>query len=196
MIQSRESLIEKHSLSSKLWVIFGGVLGVVFSLIVVLERTQNLFPQLGVFEKILNVVVVGYLGIGITKKCKPTKKALIGGVIFPVLLTAYFFFLPDTPKSISPTVTIGWISVGILLGILVGTAWQGALIGTIIAAITVVSIALFVHGGEIGWGSIFIPMGTIAGAGLQMAFSDFIGRRTVGNKLEIPDWLQKNKKDN
>lgn len=171
----------------------GGVLGVIFSLIVVTERVQNMFSKLGIFEKPLNVIVTGLLGIGIAMKCKPSKKALIGGVIFPVLLIAELLFA-NTPKTISATIIIGFTSVGILAGILIGTAWQGALIGTFIMVFIIIVIAPILRG-TIGWGWFFIPMGAIAGAALQMAFNDFVGKRTAGNKREIPAWLQRNKKD-
>jgi hypothetical protein len=193
MASDKDSFIAKMNLLNKLWVILGCVLGVIFSLIVVTERAQNLFSQLGIFEKPLNVVVTGFLGIEIAKQCKPTKKALIGGVIFPVLLIAELFFA-NTPKPISPTIIVGFTSVGVLAGILIGTAWQGALIGAVIMAFIIIVIAPILRG-TIGWGWFFIPMGAIAGAALQMAFNDFVGKRTAGNKREIPDWLRRNRKD-
>ena len=193
MVSDKDSFLAKTNLLNKLWVILGGILGIIFGIIVVTERAQNLFPQLGIFEKPLNVVLLGSLGIGIAKQCRPTKKALIGGVIFPVLFIAELFFT-NTPKPISPAIIIGFISVGVLAGILIGTAWQGALIGTVIMAFIIIVIAPILRG-TIGWGWFFIPMGAIAGATLQMAFNDFVGKRTTGNKREIPGWLQRYKKD-
>lgn len=170
MTSDKHSYMAKTNILNRLWVILGGILGVIFSLIVVTERTQNLFPQLGVFEKIISVVAVGFVGVGITKQCKPTKKALVGGVIFPVLGVVSLFLI-NTPRPISPAIIIGGISVGILFGILIGTAWQGALIGTIIMVFILIVLDVIVPG-TVGLGWFFMPLGgTVAGAMLQMAFN-------------------------
>jgi hypothetical protein len=180
MISDKDSHIAKTNILNKLWVIFGGVLGVIFSLIVVTERTQNLFPQLGAFEKIIDVIVLGSFGIGITRQCNPTKKALVGGVIFPVLWTVSLFLIA-APRPISPVIIIGAISIGILLGILVGTAWQGAFIGTILVVLILIVLDAIVPG-TVGLGWFFMPLGgTVAGAMLQMALNDFIGKRPTRN---------------
>ncbi len=168
MDSQQQSMKNRTTLYNRLWVLSGGILGALFSLSVVIERQWALFPQLGILEKIFNVAVVGFAGYEIFKLCPPSKRAFIGGIVFTLVLVAGTI-LSNGPNSPSPMDIIGLLAAGILGGVLVGTAWLGGLIGTLLMAVIVLGIAPMVRG-SIGWGWIFIPMGAVGGSLFEVTF--------------------------
>jgi hypothetical protein len=193
MASTRHSFIANASLLNKLWIVLGGVLGGIFGL------TASPFSQLGIYEKIIGIVVLVGWGIGITRQCKPTKTALIGGVIVPLFLNTELF-LTSRSVPVSPVTIIGLVSGGILAGILAGTAWLGALIGAFIMALITSILSITIRGTlEWAWIFTFTTIGIIGGAMIQQATRDIAqynfgkSRRQNRNKNELPEWLkQKN----
>ncbi len=185
MTSTKHSFTSNASFLNALWMVFGGVLGCIFGL------TASPFSQLGSYEKIIGVVVMVGWGIGITRDCKPTKMALVGAVIVPLLISAGFF-LTSRSLSISPDTIIGLVSGGILAGILVGTAWHGALIGAFIMAVVTVTLATSRGTREWTWVFTFTYMGAIGGAMIQQAARD-IAKYNFGKsrRRQSPEWRQK-----
>ncbi len=183
---------DRSDLLGKLWIILGAILGTAAGLGMVAQRTRNIFPQFGNYEKILYVILLGYVGLTITRQCQPTKKALIGGVIVPLLFSARLFFtspsLPFSPKGI-----ISLIFGGILVGILLGTAWAGALIGAFITALLTIMLSFIVRGNiEWTWILFFAFMGAIGSAWVQLSFKKTAWQslRRDRNRNKVPEWLE------
>lgn len=194
MASNKDLLATKPELLNKLWMAFGAVLGIAFSLSIVTQRTPNIFPQLGIqlgiYEKILYVVVDGAVGFGITRQCQPLKRALVGGLIFPLLFITGLWLRGG---SLSPAPVIELVSFGILVGILLGTAWLGTLIGAFIMGFGTSVLSLFMRGTiEWPWISTFTLMGAIGGSLVQISFKK-TPRRTLRKDRkpnQPPEWLE------
>lgn len=191
MASNKDLLATKTELLNKLWMAFGAVLGIAFSLSIVTQRTPNVFPQLGIYQKILSVVVHAGVGVGLARQCKPVKRALVGGLIFPPLFITGFWLRGG---RFSPAPVIELVSFGILVGILLGTAWLGALIGALLMGFITIVLALIKLGTiEWPWVSMFTLMGAMGGAIVQLYFKK-APRRTLRKDRkpnQPPEWLGK-----
>ncbi len=169
------------------WKIVGVTLGLIWGFLGVMSGGTPLFPYSVIIDRIAQIVAGAAFGGVVTDLCRPTRRALIGAVVLPILLIA-IMLLTSGIGSVSLIDGIRWIILGALAGILVATAWLGALVGTVIMAIFIIVVAPIVRG-SIGWGWIFIPLGTLAGAWLELDIKKL--RKPGTSREEIPAWLQK-----
>jgi hypothetical protein len=170
-----------------LWIIFGCILGAISGLAINISQGHVLFVGSGGIDFVFPIVSMGFFGLFITQRCKPTRKSLIGALIFPIFMIACFQLFSTSIESLK-NILIGIIPISILSGILIGTYWFGGIIGILILAIIIIFIAPIIRG-SIGWGWIFIPMGSISGALIQLAILE-IKEERITNRSEMPKWLK------